>query len=87
MTDLQKFAKKNRNLFWDIFDFKELSEMAIEERILKYWNWKQVKELESILWKEKFRDIYTKIINKKRVDLWKKTLNLFNLYFNINKNV
>jgi len=86
MEKLKKFLLENKVLFWDIWDLENLSENAIEERILKYWNWRQVKELEKILWKEKFKKNYIEIISKKRINLWKKTINLFNLYFNLQKN-
>ena len=86
MEKLKKFLLENKVLFWDIWDLENLSENAIEERILKYWNWRQVKELEKILWKEKFKKNYIEIINKKRINLWIKTINLFNLYFNLQKN-
>jgi hypothetical protein len=60
-----------------------LDSIAIEERFLKYWNWKNILDLQKILWKKKFKNIYLELINKKRTNLSEKTINFFNLYLNV----
>lgn len=83
MNKINKLAIKNKEIFWDIWDLSKLDELIIEERFLKYWNWKNIVELNKVIWKDKAKENYLNIRNKKRWDLWKKTINFFNLYYNV----
>lgn len=78
-----ELVKQNIELFWDVWDIQKLDDIAIEERFLKYWNWKNILDLQKVLWKKTFKDLYIKIRNKKRTNLSDKTINFFNLYLNV----
>lgn len=77
------FLLENKELFWDIKDLSNLDDLAIEERFLKYWNWKNITEMLDIFWIENVRKNYIILRDKKRIDLSKKTINFFNLYLNV----
>lgn len=79
----QELVLKNKELFWDISNLDILDDYAIEERFLKYWDWKNIKDLKEIFWIEKLKKDYIYLRDKKRSDLSKKTINFFNLYFNV----
>lgn len=79
----QELVLKNKELFWDISNLEILDDYAIEERFLKYWDWKNIKDLKEIFWIEKLKKDYIYLRDKKRSDLSKKTINFFNLYFNV----
>lgn len=83
MNSKEKLLIKNKELFWDIKDLNSLDDYAVEERFLKYWNWKNIKELIDIYWLEKLKKDYIFIRDKKRCNLAKKTINFFNLYLNV----
>lgn len=78
-----ELINQNKELFWDITDFKNLWDEAIEERFIKYWDWQNIKDVINIFWDEHFKEVYIKIRDKKRSDLWKKTITFFNLYLNV----
>lgn len=83
MNKKEKLLYKNKELFWDVKDLSKLDDYAIQERFLKYWNWKNIQEIQDIYWLKKLKKDYVFIRNKKRCDLSKKTTNFFNLYFNV----
>ncbi len=80
---IKKILKENKELFWDISNLDKLDDIAIEERFLQYWNWKNILDLISIFWREKFKENFLKIRDKKRTNLSDKTINFFNLYLNV----
>jgi len=79
----EKLLQENKELFWDISDIWKLEDLAIEERFLKYWNWQNILDLQEIFWKKTFKELYLKILDKKRNNLSKKTINFFNLYLDV----
>ncbi len=81
--ELNKLLNDNKDLFWDVKDINKLDEIAIEERFLKYWNWKNILTLIKIYWKKTFKNIFLEIQNKPRCDLSKKTINFFNIYLDV----
>ena len=81
--NLKNLAKNNMEIFWDISDVYKLDDLAISERFLKYWNWKNILDLQKILWKKVFKDLYLRVRNKKRTNLSDKTINFFNLYLDV----
>jgi len=83
METIKILAEKNKELFWDVWDISKIDDLAIVERFLKYWNWDNIKSINSIIWKEKAKKNYIKIRDRKRINLSKKTINFFNLYFNV----
>lgn len=91
MNELKnEFLKKSKILFWDICgsDLYSLSDEAIFERIFMYGD---LEDLFSLIKLYKFdysKEIYKKLLNKKRVNLSKKTVNFLNIVFseNINNN-
>ena len=83
MQSKETLMKENRELFWDISDVSELDDRAIEERFLKYGNWKNIQDMLQIFWLEKLRADYIKIRDQKRNDLSEKTIHFFNLYFHV----
>jgi hypothetical protein len=82
MKTLQGLVKKNKELFWDVWDISKMDNMVIEERFIKYGNWENIKSINKILWEEA-KINYIKIRDKKKSDLSKKTINFFNLYYNV----
>lgn len=78
-----KLLKENKELFWDVVDINKLDDIAISERFLKYWNWKNIIDLQKIYWKRDFKKFYLEIRDKKRTNLSEKTINFFNLYLNV----
>lgn len=80
---ISKILNDNKELFWDISNLNKLDNIAIEERFLQYWNWKNILDLQEILWKENFKQNYIKIKSKKRLNLSDKTINFFNLYLDV----
>ncbi len=45
MQSRDTLLKENRELFWDISDVSKLDDRAIEERFLKYGNWKNIQDM------------------------------------------
>lgn len=78
-----KLLKENKELFWDIWDINKLDDLAIEERFIKYWNWKNILDLQKVFWEKTFKDLYIEIRDKKRTNLSEKTINFFNLYLDV----
>lgn len=83
MQSRDTLLKENRELFWDISDVSKLDDRAIEERFLKYGNWKNIQDMLHIFWMEKLKADYIKIRDRERSDLSKKTIHFFNLYFHV----
>lgn len=83
MENIQDLVKNNKELFWDIWNLSKIDDIIIEERFLKYWNWENIKTIDQIFWREKVKNNYIIIRDKKRSNLSKKTINFFNLYYNV----
>lgn len=79
----EELLKQNKALFWDIVDLKKLDDYAIEERFFMYGNWKNILAMKKVFWVEKLRKDYVYLRDKKRTNLSKKTINFFNLYFDV----
>jgi hypothetical protein len=48
-----------------------------------YGNWKNILAMKKVFWVEKLRKDYVYLRDKKRTNLSKKTINFFNLYFDV----
>lgn len=82
MTKKEKLLTENKELFWDV-NIEKIDDLAIEERFLKYWDWKNIQNLIKIYTLEGFKKNYIQLRDKKRSNLSKKTINFFNLYLNV----
>lgn len=79
----EKLIENNKELFWDIPNLDKLDNFAIEERFLKYWNWQNIIDIQDLIWKDKLKEDYKYLRDKKRTNFSPKTINFFNLYFNV----
>ncbi|MEI6462999.1 MAG: hypothetical protein WCO33_05060 [bacterium] len=84
--DLQKYLLENKQLFWDTDQakFDQLSDESIIERIMQYGNMRDFSILESTYGDAYIAEVFEKILNKKRVNLSKETVNFYSLYLNHN---
>ncbi|HNP79733.1 MAG TPA: hypothetical protein PKI00_02695 [Candidatus Pacearchaeota archaeon] len=80
--DLKTFAKQRKHLFWYIKDTDNLSQDSIVEHILNYGNWKDFKELISIMGIDNVARIFRAQIEKQRNNYRPKIKHYFELYFN-----
>ena len=78
---LKTFIKKRKHLIWYTKDFENLSKEAIVESILNYGNFKDVKELFTILDIKNVAKIFYKQIKRKRCNYRPEIKNYFKLYF------
>lgn len=83
MTELQKFAKKHKPIFWDISEsaIERLSEEAIVERFLNYGTWEDYKTLEKTLGIQKEKKIFEFLAKRPRSNLRPETVDFFTDYF------
>lgn len=83
MKTIDTLLVENTSLFWDIANLQKLDTLAIEERFLQYWDWENIKNIESIYGKDALKKDYILLRDKKRSHFSKKTINFFNLYFHV----
>ncbi|MDD5752966.1 MAG: hypothetical protein PHI45_02700 [Candidatus Pacebacteria bacterium] len=79
---IQEFIKERKYLFWYIKDLESLSKESIVEHVLNYGNWKDFKELASIMGIDEVARIFRSQAQKERNNYRPKVKNYFNLYFN-----
>ncbi|MDD5013089.1 MAG: hypothetical protein PHD93_01665 [Candidatus Pacebacteria bacterium] len=79
---IQEFTKERKYLFWYIKDLESLSKESIVEHVLNYGNWKDFKELTSIMGIDEVARIFRVQAQKQRNNYRPKVKNYFNLYFN-----
>ena len=83
---LHSLIKQNKHIFWDIAEGKlaNLSDSAILERFLAFAEWNECLALFKIFGIKYSSKLFTKILEKKRVNISPKIINLFKLHFAYN---
>lgn len=78
---IQNFIKRRPYLIWYTKNFENLSDDVIVESVLNFGDFKDVKEMISILGIEKAASIFGKGIRKRRNNYRPEIKNYFQLYF------
>lgn len=85
MNKLQKFASAHKSIFWDVSvdTLAHMDDIAILERFLCYGNWEEYKAIESIIGKERAKNIFQMRAYKDRSNIREETIRLFTYYFHL----
>jgi hypothetical protein len=81
--EIKQFIIENESLFWYIpeKDKEQISHEVLVEFILNYGRWKSVKRLLDLLGVDYVADIFYKLTNRERQNLFPQVENFFSLYF------
>ncbi len=74
---------KNRQLTWHIADINKLSETSVVEHVLMNGDWTDFLELLRLLGKKHIIKIFSRQIEKKRINYRPQTVNFFRHYFGL----
>ena len=78
---LRSLIKGRPYLAWYVKDFKKLSVESIVETVLNYGQWQDVQKLMKILGICETRDVFDRVVSKKRSNIRPQTENYFKEYF------
>ena len=78
---INDFIKQRPYLVWSTKNYDKLSPEAIEEAVLNYGNWDDVRKMFAILGIKKAAEIFKKQTKRKRINYDPMTMNYFKLYF------
>jgi hypothetical protein len=81
MNRLTELIYKKPYLVWYVKNKKDLSQESIVEHVLNFGNWEDYLEVEKVLGIQETKQIFEKLVSRTRVNLRKKTVNYFSLYF------
>ena len=77
---LVDFLESHKYLYWYVSNINSLSNEAILEWVVKYWDWSDLNDIYNILWKKEFIRTYNSIKSKKRINISKKDVNFMDLF-------
>lgn len=80
MTELQKFIKKRR-LIWYVKDYESLDEQSIVEHVLNYGNWDDFLEMIRIMGIERAAEVFRENAFRPRTNYRRRTRDYFKHYF------
>lgn len=75
------WLQQRRDLWWDVEDLAQLSEMSILERVLQYGQWQDFLDLQKKWGLGKMKSLFEQLLSKKRKNLRPQTQKLFIRYF------
>lgn len=81
LNQARQIIKAKPWLIWYTQNFDGLDAPAITEAVLSGGGWDDFLALRRIFGLAELKDIFTGLINKRRVNLCPETVNFFNLYF------
>lgn len=84
-SPLNQFAIANRTMFWDVSakSLEDMNDTAIVERVWCYGTWEQYKYVESLIGKNRAKEIFIKRAYMPRTNLREETIHLFTHYFHV----
>lgn len=77
---LYKYLSHRKYIFRYIKDLSTLSDYAILESVIKYWEREDIKYLKNYLWKQKFIETYQLLKSKKISNIDHKDINFIDNY-------